>query len=77
MIKAENLPEATCSACGVGLTVNGREENGQVVITVDPCDCVSRADEEKHVILKFGELDEVPEPEAHPIQKQPDDSVSI
>ena len=36
MIKTENFPEAECSECGAGLAVSGREENGQVVISVEP-----------------------------------------
>ncbi len=77
MINAENFPEAECSKCGAGLAVGGKEENGQVIITVEPCTCPDEEGQEKHVILKFGELDEMPEAEAHPIQKQPDGSASI
>lgn len=61
MIKTENFPEAECSECGAGLAVSGREENGQVVISVEPCECHVEEGQEKFVILKFGVLDEMPE----------------
>lgn len=65
---------ATCSKCGNVLTITGREtkeivfgtkttettEKTQVVLSVTSC-VLCMYDNEKHVILKFGELDGMPE----------------